>query len=441
VSITPVSGTLTAGESFTVVQDNITGITDYSGITATATGFTTSISSIISGGFDDLIVALTASGGTYGPIGSAAGGGVAPAVGAALDAIKAGGDPSFSSIFTALNNLGSISQASEQAGIKQLAPNQIMPQIAAAGLLLDQTVHVMGQHQEGLLAQAGDGSTGRGAGSEYESGVFWAQASGGVATRDSSADSGGYRQSFYGLTFGIDDHIDKDTTLGEAIGWMHSKAGGSGDLTGDLVQLDSIQLTGYGTQRFGQAFVDGMFGIGINLYSERRDITFLTQQASASYHGMQYMGRIEGGWDFPVNDFTLTPLAGFQAVRMNTNAYTESGAGAADIAVGGQGVNSFATTLGGKVATILPTAWGDIAPEIKIAWVHDLANGAIATPAQLDSVSFTTATPRAAKDGAQVTLAATLKQGDNIALRAEYDGDLRSDYPSNSGLVKVDWSF
>jgi hypothetical protein len=40
-----------------------------------------------------------------------------------------------------------------------------------------------------------------------------------------------------------------------------------------------------------------------------------------------------------------------------------------------------------------------------------------------------------------VSVAATLKQDNNIALRAEYDGDLRSDYASHTGLVKVAWSF
>lgn len=195
-----------------------------------------------------------------------------------------------------------------------------------------------------------------------------------------------------------------------------------------------------------------MIGIGINLYDQKRVIGFLNEQAHARYHGMQYMGRIEGGYDFtqniaatafPENDsegkdfsqtVSLTPLAGFQAVRTNTNAYTESGAGAADISVGGQGVNSFATSFGGKVATVLPTGWGDVMPEVKAVWVHDLAHGPIATPAQLGGVSFTTETPRAAQDGAQVTLAATLRQGDSVALRAEYDGDLRADYPVTPAL-------
>jgi hypothetical protein len=73
--------------------------------------------------------------------------------------------------------------------------------------------------------------------------------------------------------------------------------------------------------------------------------------------------------------------------------------------------------------------------------VHDLAHGPIATPAQFGGVSFTTETPRAAQDGAQVTLAATIRQGDSAALRAEYDGDLRADYASHTGLIKAEWKF
>jgi hypothetical protein len=82
-----------------------------------------------------------------------------------------------------------------------------------------------------------------------------------------------------------------------------------------------------------------------------------------------------------------------------------------------------------------------LTPELKVVWVHDLTNGNINTPADLGGVSFTTATPRVAQDGAQVTLALTLAQGDDTALRAEYDGDLRSGYSSSSGLIKMEWKF
>lgn len=60
---------------------------------------------------------------------------------------------------------------------------------------------------------------------------------------------------------------------------------------------------------------------------------------------------------------------------------------------------------------------------------------------QAKGVKLTTATPRVAQDGAQLTLAATLRHGDGFALRAEYDGDFRSDYISNDGLIKLNWQF
>jgi len=80
--------------------------------------------------------------------------------------------------------------------------------------------------------------------------------------------------------------------------------------------------------------------------------------------------------------------------------------------------------------------------EIKsAAGLHDLNGGNINTSTNLGGVSFTTQTPRVAQDGAQITLALPLAQGDDTALRAEYDGDLRPGYASTSGLIKLEWKF
>jgi uncharacterized protein with beta-barrel porin domain len=91
--------------------------------------------------------------------------------------------------------------------------------------------------------------------------------------------------------------------------------------------------------------------------------------------------------------------------------------------------------------TTVPTAWGLFTPEFKLLWAHDLTHGDIATAATLGGVSFATAAPRAAQDGAQLMLAATLKQSDALSLRAEYDGDLRTGYQSHTGVLKFSWDF
>jgi uncharacterized protein with beta-barrel porin domain len=136
----------------------------------------------------------------------------------------------------------------------------------------------------------------------------------------------------------------------------------------------------------------------------------------------------------------VTPLAGFQVVAADNNGYTEHGS-SADLTVGEQDIDSYQTSLGGQVKTTFMTEWGSLTPEFKAAWVHDLSNTPISTQATLGGVGFTTQTPRIAADGAQITVAATLQATDAISLRAEYDGDLRAAYQSQSGLVKFVWSF
>ncbi|MDR3425370.1 MAG: autotransporter domain-containing protein [Alphaproteobacteria bacterium] len=437
------SGNMASGESFTVVQA-ATG-SDYSGVTATATGFKATVSSILTGGYNDLVIALSNLS-TYGDLGQQAGGGAAPNTGAALDQIQTivnnGGNASFNPILTTLNNIGAQSQASEQGAIKQLAPTQLTPQVMATNLTVGQTFNVIGQHQETLLVQNGGDIIGRSAGSEYRSGMFWGQISGGVADRASDAASDGYSQNYYGMTVGADVPVARDTVAGVSFGWMRSSATGLDSLSGDQVTVNDFQLTGYGKQRFGAAFVDGMLGVGYNSFDQSRDIAFLGETAKANYGGWQYVMKIDGGYDFAVgDDVTLTPLAGIQDVVTSNDSYTESGAAAADVSVGTQTFNTLASTFGGRVTSTLDTDWGKLSPEFKLGWVHDWTRGAISTDASLGGVGFTTATPRVAADGAQIGLAATLDQSDDFKLRVEYDGDLRSGYSSHTGMLKGSWSF
>jgi hypothetical protein len=78
---------------------------------------------------------------------------------------------------------------------------------------------------------------------------------------------------------------------------------------------------------------------------------------------------------------------------------------------------------------------------LKLGWVHDLSRGAISTAASLGGVSFTTATPRADADGAQLGIALGVRQTDDFNIRVEYDGDFRGNYTNNSGLIKASFSF
>lgn len=99
------------------------------------------------------------------------------------------------------------------------------------------------------------------------------------------------------------------------------------------------------------------------------------------------------------------------------------------------------TSLGGKVATLIPTVWGDLTPEIKLARIQDLMQSPIVTEASLAGVGFTSSTLRTAPDGAQIELSTTLQRNDYLSMSIEYDGDLRQGYSSHSGQIKAKWDF
>lgn len=237
---------------------------------------------------------------------------------------------------------------------------------------------------------------------------------------------------------GTDVSVDKDATLGVAFGWMHGNAIGRDSLAGTKVGSDSFQFIGYGMKRMGPATVNGMLGVGYNRFSQSRAINFLNETATADYGGMAYMARIDGSWDFALSkQVILGPIAGFQAVRSDNDKYTETGAGAANLTVGRQIVDSYATTFGMRGTTTYETEWGALSPEIKVAWVHDLNDSPIPTHGVLGGVNFTTSTPRSARDGAQTTLGLTLQQDDSLSFHVEYSADLRADYQSHTGQMKI----
>lgn len=438
VGFVPLTGALYSGETFTVVQQN-GGTVNYAGITAAAPDFTGSVSSISNGGYENLVVTL-AGAHNYANLGQTTGGGVAPYVGTALDQINANGNISFGPILSALYNLGSGSPAQVTA-VKQLAPSQLAPLQAANNVLIDQNIQVISQHQQVLIAQTKSDNAGRSAGSEYQSGAFWGQMSGGFANRTSTTDADGYHQTYTGIAMGADDHLSESTTLGLAMNWMHGRATGFDALAGSLLTTNSLQFTGYGTQQYGPAFINGMAGFGYNMFGQSRAINFLNESANSKYNGTQYMARVDGGWNIPVSTYIITPLSGLQGIWTNNNGYTETGAGATNLSVGRQTAHTLTTMLGGRVTTAVSTDWGSVAPEIKLQWEHDLLHGPITTPVLMAGVGFSTETPREAADGAQVTMAATLQKSDHLSLRAEYDGNIRSNYSSHTALLKAQWDF
>ncbi|WP_158240774.1 autotransporter outer membrane beta-barrel domain-containing protein [Telmatospirillum siberiense] len=338
---------------------------------------------------------------------------------------------------TILSQLAQLPAAQQTHAIKQLGTSQLTPQVNASGSTVAPTTTAVEQHQLAALDGAEKGAA---AGSDMMRGAFWGQVLGGHATRDTSTGADGYTASSVGLLFGADVHPSDEMVTGLAASWLRSYSRGKADSAGNRTTLDSYQLTGYGTWRpdGGPAYAQGLLGVAYNDYDQKRGIDYLGETALAKFHGWQYQAKIGGGYDVPIAGMTATPVGSMQVVRVENNAYRETGAGAASWSVNRQGFNAVESELGAKLAANLDGRWNSLAGDLQASWVHSYTNSPIVTAASVIGGSgYSNTTARPAADGARVTAGVSLQESDGRSLRLEYDGDLRRNYRSHTGLIKI----
>lgn len=437
--VTISGGGLSTGETFTIVRSSASG--SYSNDTASVNG-SSGLSATVSTSGDDLVITLatcstcTATSTTYRTLGQTAGGN-AGAIGTALDTLASSSiSPDMQSILSTINGL--TSAAGAQA-IKELAPAQSTPASQMAFTASQLASDAVARHQQ--TAMAFDAATGKAAGSDAYQRALWGQVLGGGAIRGGDAEADGYRMKEFGLATGVDHRIADNLMSGVALSWVRAYASG-GETSARNATLDSYMLTSYGAYHLGQVFFDGQAGVGYNQFHQKRGITFLGRTATADFGGEHYHLRGRAGYDIPVGGgVTATPLAGLTFLRSVTEGYTETGAGVADLTVKRQGASNLAHDIGGKVSWSLDTGLGRLKPEVRAEWVHDYRQAAITTSGSLDGAAFASSTPRNSPDGAQIGLAATLDGTDTLSFRTEYDAELRSNYQSHTGMLKLIWGF
>lgn len=428
ITIMAINGaSLASGETFTVVS---AGTLSATGVTATTSGFTDSVT--VTG--ESLVVTL-ASATTWTQRADDAGRGAIP-VGPVLDTLST--ETQYQSLLTQLSSLSADGQTH---ALRQLNASQLTPQINAALDVTAPTTFAVEQHEVSLKGADGGG---RASGSDYQRGAIWGQVLGGHATRDTSARSDGYSASSYGLLFGADIPLDDTITGGVAVSWLRGYSKGKADTAGNTTRLDSYQLTTYGSWRpdGGGVFVEGLLATGFNRYNQKRTIDFLGNIASAQFDGRHYQAKLATGYDIPTdNAMTITPLGSLQVVRVENDAYAESGAGLADLSVHHQGFNTAESELGSRLADDVTFGWGTLGGDMAAAWVHAFTNSPIATSAAMGGVGFVSKTTRPAADGLRLTTGLVIHRPNALSIRLEYDGDFRADYQSHTGILKFKTQF
>jgi uncharacterized protein with beta-barrel porin domain len=232
-----------------------------------------------------------------------------------------------------------------------------------------------------------------------------------------------------GVAFKITPHL----AVGALFDYNHSDA--KTDSQGSHVRADTYSPGLYGTFFDGGFYVNGLFTYGFNKYSNDRviDLGGGSATAQSSPGGTQYSGALDFGYDFhPGRDrhWTLGPDLGLQYTHLDVDAFSESGAGPADLAVSSQSANSLRGRLGGHLLYQLRSGSIVFAPDVFAAYQHEFLNDTFGLTSQFDipgTTPFAIQGTHPGRDSALVGIGASATFDNDLALYLNYIAEVSTD--------------
>jgi outer membrane autotransporter protein len=283
-----------------------------------------------------------------------------------------------------------------------------------------------------------DGSEGVSAGSARGKSI-WGRAFGTQNTQGTLSGFSGYKSNTVGLVLGTDADMDGDRTVGIALTYATTKVDQADAATGNNNKITTVGQTVYGTQNFGKAYVDGMFGVSFHSSDNVRQ-TALSRTATSSSSALEYTGRIGTGYRIAVKDkLTVTPNIQYTVGQYKQKAYTENGADALNLAVNSMSVNRSKLGVGLRVADERTTSKGLVfKPEFSIMASRDFNDAAADLTAAFTGggATFTTPGQKLSRNSLDVGTGVVFLQGKTGQVGLNYNLQTRESFTGHSFLVQ-----
>ena len=244
-----------------------------------------------------------------------------------LDTVSAS-PGALSGVITALDGLSGTAQANAVA--------QTLPVITgAASQATTSSMQALNQVIQGRSSSL----RGMSSGDEYiGSRDVWMKGFGSWANQDDINGVSGYRISTGGLAIGIDKGLSRKANLGAVFAFSNSGVSSNSSSAPSGVTVNSYQVGIYGDYAIDPKLIaNAQADVGLNQNKEYRNITFMGTNANGSYNS--YSGHLGAGVKYlmPINpENTVIPSVRVDYTTVQSQAYTETGAGALNLSVGRQ---------------------------------------------------------------------------------------------------------
>ena len=219
---------------------------------------------------------------------------------------------------------------------------------------------------------AGSSGGGAPASSGSASGRVGLWAAGGVdfGQRDATIAQQGVEFDTDGLTAGVDVRVRDDLVVGASVGWGHDESRVGND--GTRSDADGHSYAVYGSYQPGaRVFVDGVLGYGRLDLDSRRYVAATDGFADGHRDGSQWFGALTAGWDFRDGRRLFSPYGRLSATRSELDAFTETSGGPYALSYEAQTVETLTGALGVRWAWVVPVAFGEVVPRVRLEYGHD----------------------------------------------------------------------
>ena len=295
-----------------------------------------------------------------------------------------------------------------------------------------------------LIARAGIDNiqTGYAAGGMQANNGAWIKGLGGSINQCKRLDFAGYSANTVGLAFGLDEQIFEDTWLGVSFSSVGTHANGK-DISASKTNMNSRQLTFYGSYSPNDYYVDSFVAMAFNNYKLTRSILYngLNQTAVAEYNATQPSVKVASGYIFGLNNgFRIIPNLSLQYSVLRQNIYNETGAGGLSLQ---QVNNSALTQLEGGIGvkfSVLHNEDGQIYnPDIHFMVLHDFKSAAQITTAQFlgGGGSFSVQGSVPDKTTYNTGFGFTFIHKDRLHFTLNYDLRIKNKYIGHAGSLAI----
>ncbi|MCA8930957.1 MAG: autotransporter outer membrane beta-barrel domain-containing protein, partial [Rhodospirillaceae bacterium] len=244
------------------------------------------------------------------------------------------------------------------AGLVQFA----MANTGSTGLLAD-----FGMAAFSGMETADAGSLGRAPGNTE----VWVAGIGGFGSRDADGAAVGQSRRYGGAVAGLDYAVTLE------LGLAFSAFAGTTESDDDLVETDtdSLVLAGHVAWSSGPWQIDGALGVAYHRFDSARRLPALALTATGDRDGYEVTGDIAARYELAVDGFTLAPVAGLAVSWLHQQAWQETGAAGANLAVASSNSVSVQPRLGIGVSTEIDLGGGLVlAPQAEALYVAEVGD-------------------------------------------------------------------